>query len=203
MKLFSYVIPRDYGFAPNPYFNYCTLATCKQIIRNRAQIGDWIAAFGSAKSSVRQKMVSLMRVDEILTFDEYWEDSRFKNKRPVFNKGMIHMYGDNIYHHVEGEWIQENSHHSHMDGSTNYANLARDTSTDRVLIAAEFYYFGNNAIELPEKFSNFIWKGRNHGVYNDQGLINEFIDFIRSNYENGINGIPGNRKAGTFAHYKG
>ena len=35
--------PRDYGFAPNPYFGYCTLATCKPVIRRCAGVGDWIA----------------------------------------------------------------------------------------------------------------------------------------------------------------
>ena len=48
MKFYSYVIPRDYGFAPNPYFGYCTLADCKPGIRKMAQTGDWVAAFGAA-----------------------------------------------------------------------------------------------------------------------------------------------------------
>ncbi|WP_225761747.1 hypothetical protein [Acinetobacter sp. Marseille-P8610] len=33
MKIFSYVVSRDFGFAPNPFFNFCTLATCKPKIR--------------------------------------------------------------------------------------------------------------------------------------------------------------------------
>ena len=80
MKLYSYVIPRDYGFAPNPYFGYCTLATCKPIIRRCSQVGDWIAAFGAAGTTVRGKLVVLMRVEETLPFDEYWEEIKgFKN----------------------------------------------------------------------------------------------------------------------------
>ena len=97
--------PRDYGFAPNPYFGYCTLATCKPVIRRCAGVGDWIAAFGAAKSPVCGKLVALMRVEECLSFDEYWEDERFKCKRPVFNKGVMHMYGDNIYHHDKEKWV--------------------------------------------------------------------------------------------------
>lgn len=122
MKLYSYVIPRDYGFAPNPYFNYCTLATCKPRIRKSAQAGDWVAAYGAAGTSIRGKLVVLMQISEVVTFDEYWEDARFESKRPVFNKGIIHMYGDNIYHHVDDRWMQEPSHHSMKDGSINYAN---------------------------------------------------------------------------------
>lgn len=202
MKLYSYVIPRDYGFAPNPYFNYCTLATCKPRIRRCAQIGDWVSAYGAARTSLHEKLVVLLQIGEILTFDEYWEDVRFKSKRPVFNKGMIYMYGDNIYHHVGEEWVQEPSHHSLEDGSINYANLNRDIQTDRVLIATEFYYFGNNAIDIPQKFDKLIGRGRNHTVCRDESIIEEFIDYISINYDKGIQGIPYCRRPGEFVHYR-
>ena len=53
MRLFSYVVARDYGFAPNPFFGVCTLATCKPIVRRVAAIGDWIVGTGS-KANGRQ-----------------------------------------------------------------------------------------------------------------------------------------------------
>lgn len=203
MKLYSYVIPRDYGFAPNPYFGYCTLATCKPVIRRCAGVGDWIAAFGAAKSPVCGKLVALMRVEECLSFDEYWEDERFKCKRPVFNKGVMHMYGDNIYHHDKEKWVQEFSHHSHQDGSINYINLNRDTETDRVLIAQEYYYFGNNAIDIPHKFIELVKKGRNHKICKDEVLITDFVSYMQKSYDGKIYGVPYSRKTGKFAHYKG
>lgn len=203
MKLYSYVIPRDYGFAPNPYFNYCTLATCKPVIRRCAQLGDWVAAFGAAGSPVHEKLVVLMRVEETLSFDEYWEDERFRCKRPVFNKGVMHMYGDNIYHHVGEEWMQEFSHHSMPDGSINYVNLDRDTQTDRVLISQDYYYFGNNAIDMPQRFETLIRKGRNHIVCKDEAVINNFISYTRETCDRRIYGIPYSRKTGNFIHYKG
>lgn len=203
MKFYSYVIPRDYGFAPNPYFDYCTLATCKPVIRRCAQVGDWVAAYGAARTSLREKLVVLMKVKEIMSFDEYWEDERFKSKRPVFNKGVMHMYGDNIYHHTGEQWMQEPSHHSMVDGSINYANLNRDTQTDRVLIAEEFYYFGNNAISIPKRFDVLIGRGRNHIVCKDETVIKEFITYIRGNCDRKIYGIPYSRKTGKFAHYRG
>lgn len=203
MRLYSYVIPRDYGFAPNPYFDYCTLATCKPRIRKSAQIGDWVAAYGSARMTIHEKLVVLMQVGEILTFDEYWEDCRFKSKRPVFNKGIMHMYGDNIYHHIGGKWMQEPSHHSNVDGSINDVNLKKDTQTDRVLIATEFYYFGNNAIYIPTEFESLICRRRNHNVCNDEILVEKFIAYIYQKYDRGIHGLPYSRKAGTFIHYGG
>ncbi|MDD6157360.1 MAG: hypothetical protein PUB52_10140 [Lachnospiraceae bacterium] len=203
MKLYSYVIPRDYGFAPNPYFRYCTLATCKPVIRRCAQVGDWVAAFGAAGTIVHEKLVVLMRVEETLTFDQYWDDSRFISKRPVFSKGVIHMYGDNIYHHDGMNWVQELSHHSMADGSTNYINLNRDTGTDRVLVATEFFYFGNNAISIPKKFDSLIAHGIGHRVSRDTDVINNFISYMQDNYKKGVQGTPYSRKTGQFAHYKG
>lgn len=203
MRFYSYVIPRDYGFAPNPYFEYCTLATCKPRIRKGAQLGDWIGAYGSARMKFSNKLVVLMRVEEILTFDEYWEDDRFFVKRPVFNKSKMYMYGDNIYHHIEDEWMQEPSHHSNTDNSINYLNLNRDTQVDRVLVATEFYYFGNNAISVPTEFEILIGKGRNHRVCDDEETIQRFIAYVRHYYSIGIHGTPYSRENGKFIHYGG
>ena len=202
MKLYSYVIPRDYGFAPNPFHGYCTLATCKPITRRVAQVNDWIAAFGSRHRSTEEKLVCLMRVDETLTFDEYWNDPRFKLKRPVFNKSMTRKYGDNIYHHVNGAWVQEPSHHSFRDGM-NLTNLDRDTKTDRVLIAEEFYYFGRDAILLPTEYQSLVWHSRNHGVSHDSARIESFVNYIRGQYSSGIHGLPFSRRPGKFDLYRG
>ena len=60
MNLYSYVITRDYGFAPNPFWNICTLATCKPQIREHALKGDWVAGFGSAHTEIAKKMVFII-----------------------------------------------------------------------------------------------------------------------------------------------
>lgn len=53
MRLFSYVVRFDSGFAPNPFYGYCTLATCKPPIRRTALVGDWIIGTGSASQEVK------------------------------------------------------------------------------------------------------------------------------------------------------
>ena len=50
MKYFAYILAFDSGFAPNPFYGYCTLADCKPKIRKQAQVGDWIIGLGSKKS---------------------------------------------------------------------------------------------------------------------------------------------------------
>lgn len=43
-RIYSYVVRYDSGFAPNPFYGYCTLATCKPDIRRAAEVGDWLVA---------------------------------------------------------------------------------------------------------------------------------------------------------------
>ena len=46
-RIHSYVVRYDSGFAPNPFYGYCTLATCKPNIRRSADIGDWVNTLSS------------------------------------------------------------------------------------------------------------------------------------------------------------
>lgn len=150
--LFVYVIARDFGFAPNPFFGYCTLATCKPGIRKSAEIGDWVLGVAGSKlgQDIHRKCILLMKVTEKMSFQEYWNDKRFELKKPCRNGSFLKMVGDNIYHHDEFEnWYQEDSHHSFPDGSINVKNLNRDTGSCKdVLISNNFFYFGNQAIEV-------------------------------------------------------
>src|SRR5256885_3849592 len=98
MRLFSYVIPRDYGFAPNPFYGICSLATCKPQIRDTAEVGDWILGTGSKRKGRDGYVIYAMKVEEILTFEKYWSDPRYREKRPILNGSLKQRYGDNIYH---------------------------------------------------------------------------------------------------------
>ena len=150
MKLFSYVVARDYGFAPNPFFRICTLATCKPKIRKPASIGDWIIGTGSKPRGRRGYLVYAMCVTETMTFNEYWEDERFQRKKPNLRGSMKQAFGDNIYFKDDaGEWHQQDSHHSCEDGSPNLHNIRNDTQTDRVLLSKEYSYWGGSGPEIP------------------------------------------------------
>lgn len=189
MYLYSYVITRDYGFAPNPFWNVCSLATCKPQIRERASRGDWIAGFGGANTGVARRMVFLMQVDEICTFDEYWEDPRFFVKRPCFNGNYQQCYGDNIYHHIGNEWMQENSHHSYVD-SVNQNNLIHDTRIDRVLLSFNYWYFGEEAIKIPEEFKEVIATGRAYKKIQNAAICTDIINWVSDHYKMGQHGLP-------------
>lgn len=197
----SYIITRDYGFAPNPFDGVCTLATCKPEIRRLSQIGDWVIATGSAGHDASGRLVCLMEVNEILTYTSYWDDPRFQSKKPIMNGSQKQLYGDNIYHQQETQWIHVNSHHSNADGSVNTHNRDRDTKCLNVLISNNFYYFGQHPVFVPRQIANQVTHtGVGHRNVEERPL-RELIDFIGKKYPTGIIDFP--RQFDTFERYDG
>lgn len=197
MKLYAYVVARDYGFAPNPFFGSCTLATCKPVIRRCAQVGDWVAGTGSKEEGLGDRLVYAMRVGETLTFDQYWADPRFRLKRPNLHGSLKQAFGDNIYHRVpsSGRWCQAKSHHSHSNGQINSANLKKDTRANRVLVSDWFVYFGKDAVEIPARFrqgkqETVIRQGQGHLVKFRPGFKEDFIQWVLSLRQEGLRGEP-------------
>ena len=160
VRLFVYVVVSDTGFAPNPFFGYCTLATCKPRIRRAAAVGDWIAGIGSVQRGRAGKLVYAMRVSEALSLDEYWRDPRFADKRPDLAGCPEQRCGDNVYHRDPRTdcWVQEPSAHSCADGMPDSRHITRDTNPPRALIATEFAYYGSAAVDIPDRFRS--WDGR-------------------------------------------
>jgi len=198
MRLFSYVVARDFGFAPNPFYGFCTLACCKPKIRAAAEVGDWVAGTGPMKKCIGYQLVYAMEISEILSFVEYWNDPRFLLKRPDFNSSLKRAYGDNIYHRDSetASWIQEDSHHSLEMGEPNTLNLDRDTSsTDQVLISKRFAYWGGQGPVVPAELQNFngqslfirtsSHKSRFTGAY-----VQRFIEWFHSLEEQGVCNRP-------------
>jgi hypothetical protein len=175
-RIHTYVIDHDLGFAPNPFHGFCTLACCKPDIRKHAKEGDLVLGTGSAPHGTAGHMCYWMRVDGILTFDEYWSDPRFRRKRPELRGTLPTLYGDNIYHHNQqtGDWVQEDSFHSLSAGELQVKNLHRDTfKTDRVLVGRDFCYWGGSEPpRIPEHLRCF--------VHTTQGHKNHFSDAEKS-----------------------
>ena len=201
MDLYSYVVAYDSGFAPNPFYGFCTLATCKPRIRNTAQIGDWVIGSGSADKSKKQGglLVYAMKISEILTFDEYFNDVRFQQKKPLLTGSRKQARGDNIYHQVNDKWDQLNSYHSNANGVANIDHVTRDTRINRVLIAEHYCYFGKNGPTLPDVYGrdarNICHHGRNHSKFSeinslDKSLINDFVEWFNGIGELGFMSPP-------------
>ena len=117
LRLFSYVVTRDFGFAPNPFYGVCTLATCKPIIRRVAEIGDWVVGTGSKRNDRQKFLVFVMRVSDVISYNEYWMAPQYNCKKPFLNGSFQQAYGDNIYFKDDDNvWQQLDSHHSLENG---------------------------------------------------------------------------------------
>ena len=199
-SLYSYVVRSDGGFAPNPFFGYCTLATCKPRIRKGAQVGDWIVGTGSAAREVGRggHLVYAMHVTGVIDTRSYWIDPRFQFKKPTIKGDQIResASGDNIYEwRGQNSWRQLHSYHSHSDGTQNEAHTVKDTSVPRILLSDDFVYFGGEGPLLPSKYLddgdlNFVCVGRNHRRVEDPKIINSFEKWIRDLGVSGVCGVP-------------
>lgn len=198
-RIHSYVVRYDSGFAPNPFYGYCTLATCKPAIRRIADVGDWVVGSGSNDRSVQRggHLVYAMRVTEAMTFDEYDRDPRFESKKPYRNGSRKQSCGDNIYFRAAAgaPWQQRDSFHSHPDGSLNPDHIARDTSVNRVLISNDFVYLGGEGPEFPDELHDqqsrpLCKTGIGFTTFDDAQLVAKLEHWIRSLAVRGHQGAP-------------
>lgn len=189
-----YVVARDFGFAPNPFHGTCTLATCKPVVRRMARVGDWVIGMAGSRLTGAGRCVFAMQVTQTMSFDQYWTDGAFLDKRPVRNGSRRMMVGDNIYckDPATGEWQQADSHHSNPDGSQNGYNVARDTSTDRVLVSTNFFYFGQEAPVIPAalilalSFKNAV----GHRVY-PTARCEKLLEWLHREHGQNVNVVSG------------
>jgi len=173
VKLLAYIVRHDSGFSPNPFGGVSTLACCKPAIRRSAQPGDIVIGTGSARHGLSGHLIYAMRVGTVLPFEDYWE--RYPSKRPSPGTA-VKKRGDNIWHRdAFGNWrgIPGALHDErHRD---------RDLRGGNALISSEFYYFGRDAIPIPDGFRRLIATARGHKNTYDAGLINRFWEWIKRN----------------------
>lgn len=183
MRLYSYVVARDYGFAPNPFGGVCTLATCKPEIRRRASVGDWVAGIASRRDTKVASLIYVMCVDEVLTYDSYWVDPRLQFKKPNRRGSVKKLFGDNIYRRgPTGNWIQEDSHHSLDDGAPNQRNIDNDTKSEGVLVGWRFAYWGRRSVAIPGEFLDFdgesIMLTRGYKTHFSDEFVEAFVQWV-------------------------
>ena len=189
MKLISYRVKNDRGFAPNPYFDVLTLAACKPAIRrsSHVKIGDWIVGWTAASSEKfatpvgEEKLVYLACISKIIPIAQYWND--YPQKRPDISKGKSspEYYGDNIY-------IPDNTNPLGFSRANSVfhrdeKNMKKDLSGRNVLICNKFYYFGaEKALIVPDEIRkdfNHVFRG--HKYFTDNNDILNIIKFVERN----------------------
>ena len=153
-RLFSYKMTHDTGFAPNPFWGYLTLATCKPKIREAKLPGDWIAGFTSGTlcgdAVGLERLVFLMQVDEKMTIADYFRDERFSRKIPLHGAAdHRRQVGDNIYRPLMENPLSDDEFVQVDDYSHGPGEKSHDLSGHYVLAAKRFAYFGRKALFVP------------------------------------------------------
>lgn len=198
-SIHSYVVRYDSGFAPNPFYGWCTLATCKPAIRKHAAIGDWIVGSGSADRTVKLggHLVHAMRVTDTLTFDDYNADPRFEKKKPYRYGSRKQSCGDNIYFRetLDSPWQQRDSFHSRVDGTLSAEHVDRDTGVNRVLVSDHYVYFGGEGPVIPNDLVDESGRSlAKHGIgqsrFDDANLVDRLDDWVKSLGGMGLQGMP-------------
>ena len=181
VKLYSYVVEHDTGYAPNPYFGFCTLCRCKfrksvagrKNIVESAKEGDWLIGTGGAskRSAGHGKLIYAMLVTEKLTREKYFSDSRFAQKKPVKTS---------------------TSTYEQKRGDNERASKVFEKREQFVLVSLHFYYFGSNAIDIPAEFRErgFERGGRGFRCSFDPADVCRFVDWLESKWKPGKHGEP-------------
>jgi hypothetical protein len=163
----AYKMTDDVGFAPNPGYgggDYLTLATCKPGIRRCHSIGDWLAGFTSQKLNGdcpgQERLIYLAKVSNSIPISEYYED---------YPKRRI----DNIYEWKNNKYYQlANKYHTEED-------MERDISGLNVLIAEEYYYFGGDALDIPNDLRIKLPNRSTYGFIVKGKAADDFIAWVR------------------------
>ena len=194
IKLYSYVIKNDKGLAPNPFWEYCTLAVCTpNHMGVRAEKDDWF--MGTETIDKGNKLIYTMQVDEILPLEKYYNDPRFEKKKPIINGKWYQQCGDNMYYkNDKGEWKQHPSiYHCRPE------EIRKDLKHPYVFISKLFYYFGDQAVELPPEYQGLLLKRQGCKYKHDAYTVKNFLEWLQKSFQPGKHGEPSGRPNTTDA----
>ena len=185
MRLCSYVVRVDAGLAPNPFWGYCTLAVCTpNHMGIRVQKGDWF--MGTQPISKGAKLIYAMEVSKILSFDTYYHDPRFERKKPKIKGPWKELRGDNMYYRDDqGKW-QQHPTWNHPGEE----QKMQDLKHPYVFISEHFYYFGENAIEIPVEYAALIRKRQGCKCSHAPELVRGFLSWLVQTQTPGVHGDP-------------
>ncbi|HEX8578254.1 MAG TPA: hypothetical protein VF655_01505 [Allosphingosinicella sp.] len=195
MKTRTYRMDHDLGFAPNPFFGWCTLACCKPNVRKAAKKGDIIVGMAGKSGGLKKiypRLIFWMRVDDAMPFDDYWRDLRFVPKRPQIPGPRRRAVGDRTYRHEEGHegWLFERSmHYRPTADQVDVGHVSADTQVDRMLIGKDFTYWGSVGPKVPDHLIA-LFKNRDQDGHEGGPLLTELHELIDIEHPKGLVGDP-------------
>lgn len=202
-RILVYVMPWDTGLAPNFNGAAASLSLCKPNIRRSAKLGrDWIVGITPRGDN---RLTHVFVPDERLSFDQYYRDPRFQDKKPQY----IADPGDNIYrvdrktgqfrlrryfndiHKITADPIKFDASQSKFRIDPGFVDA--DLQSPYTLLARKFWYFGAEAPAIPEQFEQTrILQGtkRNFRKVEDPAAIELFVDWVSALAPPGVHSRP-------------
>ena len=187
MRLFAYKMTHDTGFAPNPFWGYLTLATCKPKLRQHKRPGDWVAGFTSKElcgdGVGEERLVFLMQIEERMPLADYFHDRRFQSRIPRDPPvAMVYRRGDNIYRPLVRNARDTRDFEQLPNARHGPDQKDHDLKCPHALIARRFAYFGVEALRVPRDVRPDVPAGQSaHGTKtHDLTRAKRFIDYVFS-----------------------
>jgi hypothetical protein len=191
-RIYSYIVTHDNGFAPNPFWGFCSLACCKPKIRKSVGVlkkttaykSIWIVGLSPKRGNNGNKIIYMMEVTAIMSFEEYWRSH--PEKRPVFSKSnQKQRRGDNIYEPDASSpsgFRQLRSAHSlnpkdDLQWAQNPESIEHDLGGEYVLLSNKYIYFGSSPIALPSELRELV-VGRAHKCHFAKEVLESFSHFL-------------------------
>jgi hypothetical protein len=118
---------------------------------------------GIAPKKLGHGVVYAMKVEETLTFGEYWNDRRFARKKPSRGAGasLVERNGDNCYKPVgDGYSALASAHRKGLSHEWDEHQKAKDLRGERVLVSRRFSYFGRRPRPLAAELSSLVLPAR-------------------------------------------
>ena len=125
---------------------------------------------------------------------EIYLNLNYKNKIPDSTHPFrVRRAGDNIYKPSSGGAFVQLSNHDHDCG-----DMEHDLSGKFVLTSTEFFYFGAEALSIPEEIRPEIPTGQSaHGSRtHNEVLARQFVEYIKANFRLGVQAAPHKWHAG-------
>lgn len=194
-RLYTYVLRYDDGAAPNPYWGYCTLAICKPVIRKGALPGDWVVGFctkerkhdynGVGNDDASYYVAYAMEVKESIMWGDYkgWCESHCSSKVPVpCDSEYSKQVGDCIYFEedkvLKGPILSV--HNTGKQSTEQLANIKATDTNGNVLIATNFWYFGNSPERIPPHLNKIRHPYQGQKYIKNQDFLGPFVEWINS-----------------------
>ncbi len=208
-RIYVYKIDHDLGTNPNPFGNYCTLAHCKGYMRDSisnyvneqkrinpkstvSDLGIWVIGIAGKNLNYDGidrygRIVYIMQVTELHTYNEYWNDQRLRYKKSIFNDDELLKSELKNY-----QFYKENANYLVCGDNQKdiYDYNSKSVPYKHILLSDRFEYYGTDS-HKNIKLLDYLGlketdKFRGHRRYpsdNYPSIPPEIMEFIKNTFK--------------------